>query len=194
MLRVAVTAGPAGLSLRLVYDRAHLDESYARRLAGYHLRALELLAADTSAPHHGRSLLSDEEVETHLYGLAGPCVDLTDRTFVDHFEDRVREIPDAVAAVHGPVRWTYRELDGRANRVAHALLDAGVRSEDVVAVVMDRTLDWIAAALGVFKAGGVYLPVRPDFPADRVGAQFSRSECAFVLTEPGSATLAQRAG
>ncbi|QIP73144.1 amino acid adenylation domain-containing protein [Streptomyces sp. VN1] len=194
VLRVAVVAGSAGLSLRLVYDRAHLDESYARRLAGYHLRALELLAADTSAPHHGRSLLSEEEIDTHLYGLAGPRVDLTDRTFVDHFEDRVREVPDAVAAVHGPVRWTYRELDGRANRVAHALLDAGVRTEDVVAVVMDRTLDWIAAALGVFKAGGVYLPVRPDFPADRVAAQFSRSECAFVLTEPGSATLARKAG
>ncbi|MGW8793959.1 non-ribosomal peptide synthetase [Streptomyces althioticus] len=194
VLKAAFTRDSAGLSLRLAYDRAHFDEGYARRLAGYHLRALRLLAADASAPHHGRSLLSDEEVDTHLYGLAGPRVELTDQTFVDHFEERVRDVPDAVAAVHGSSRWTYRELDRRANRIAHALLDAGVRTEDVVAVVMDRTLDWIAAALGVFKAGGVYLPVRPDFPADRVATQFRRSECAFVLTEPGSASLADRAG
>ncbi|MBO4254986.1 non-ribosomal peptide synthetase [Streptomyces griseorubiginosus] len=194
VLRAAVTREHGGLSLRLMYDRAHLDEGYARRLAGYHLRALHLLAADPHGLHHRQSLLSAEEADTQLYGLAGPRAGLSDGTFVDHFEEQVRKSPDAVAAVHGPLRLTYRELDRAANRVANALLAAGVRAEDVVAVVMDRTLDWIAAALGVFKAGGVYLPVRPDFPADRVAAQLRRSDCAFVLTEPGSADLVALAG
>ncbi|MCD7440494.1 amino acid adenylation domain-containing protein [Streptomyces lincolnensis] len=194
VLRVAVARDTAGLSLRLVYDRAHIDAEYVARLAGYHLRALHLLATDPGAPHHRQSLLSDEEVDTQLHGLAGPRAELSERTFVDHFEERVREVPDAVAAVHGTVRRTYRELDREANRIANALLAAGVRAEDVVAVVMDRTLDWIAAALGVFKAGGVYLPVRPDFPADRVAAQLRRSDCVFVLTEPDSAELVARAG
>ncbi|KUN68836.1 hypothetical protein AQJ46_19940 [Streptomyces canus] len=194
VLRAAVARDSAGLSLRLVYDRAHLDEEYARRLAGYHLRALRLLAAQPGGLHHRQSLLSDEEVDTQVYGLAGPRADLSDRTFVDHFEQQVRRTPDAVAAVHADSRLTYRELDIRANRVANALLAAGARAEDVVAVVMDRTLDWIAAALGVFKAGGVYLPVRPDFPADRIAAQLRRSDCAFVLTEPAGADLVARAG
>ncbi|MCF1596025.1 non-ribosomal peptide synthetase [Streptomyces muensis] len=193
VLKVGFVQDGTGLVLRVVHDRAELNEEYARRLAGYHVQALRLLAADPAAPHHRQSLLSAEEVDTQLHGLAGPRADLPDRTFVDLFEERVRHAPDAVAAVHGAERWTYRRLDERANRVAHALLEAGVGAENVVAVVMDRTLDWIAAALGVFKAGGVYLPVRPDFPADRVAAQLRRSDCAFALTEPASEALVERA-
>lgn len=183
----------AGLALRVLYDRAALDADYAERLAGYHLAALRSLAADPDARHDGESLLSGDEVDTQLHGLVGPRTEIPRRTFTDFFQDRVRSAPDALAAVHGTQRWTYAELDARANRVAHALLAAGLAPEDVVAVVMDRTLDWIAAAIGVFKAGGVYLPVRPDFPADRVAAQLDRSGCAFALTEPGSEQLVRQA-
>nr|AEG64689.1 LpmA [Streptomyces viridochromogenes] len=182
-----------GLALRVLHDRAAVDGTYAERLAGYHLAALRLLVADPRERHEPQSLLTDQETEHLIHGLAGPRVELSELTFVDLFEERVRENPDAVAAAHGPARWTYRELDERANRIAHALLAAGVGAEDVVAVVMDRTLDWIAAAIGVFKAGGVYLPVSPDFPAERVAAQLDRSACAFALTEPGSEELVRQA-
>jgi amino acid adenylation domain-containing protein len=193
VLRVVWSRDEYGLALRLLHDRAVLDGNYAERLAGYHLAALHHLAAGPGERHHRQSLLSDREVEKQLYGLAGPRAELPGHTFVDVFEERVRAVPGAVAAEHAGERWTYRELDERANRVAHALIDAGAGREDVVAVVMDRTLDWIAAALGVFKAGAVYLPVRPDFPADRVATQFDRSACRFALTEPGSEQLVRQA-
>ncbi|MBT2400080.1 amino acid adenylation domain-containing protein [Streptomyces sp. ISL-100] len=193
VLRVAWEREGDGLALRVLYDRGALDATYAERLAGYHLTALRLLVAGPGERHDRQSLLSEAEVDTQLYGLAGPRAALPDQTFVDLFQERVRTAPDAIAARHGAQRWTYAELDARANRVAHALLAAGAGTEDVVAVVMDRTLDWIAAAIGVFKAGGVYLPVRPDFPADRVAAQFDRSGCAFALTEPGSDKLVEDA-
>ena len=61
-----------------------------------------------------------------------------------------------------------------------------------MAVVTERNLDWLAAVLAVFKAGGVYLPIEPHFPADRIGRMLSRAGCRLVLTEPGStATLDQ---
>ncbi|WP_037972706.1 non-ribosomal peptide synthetase [Streptosporangium amethystogenes] len=192
-LRVAWERDGEGLTLRIRYDRAVLDATYAERLAGYHLAALRLLVAAPEERHDRWSLLSPAEVDTQLYGLAGPRAELPERTFVDLFQERVRVSPGATAAEHGAQRWTYAELDERANRIAHALLAAGAGAEDVVAVVMDRTLDWIAAALGVFKAGGVYLPVRPDFPADRVATQFDRSGCVFALTEPGSEQLVEAA-
>lgn len=193
VLHVAWTRDDHGLALRVLHDRAAVDGTYARRLAGYHLAALRLLVADPHAGHERASLLSPEETEKQLYGLAGPRVELPDRTFVDLFQERARQCPEAIAVEHGPVRWTYRELEQRAHRIAHALLAAGVGTEDVVAVVMDRTPDWIAAALGVFTAGGVYLPVRPDFPAERVAAQLERSACAVALTEPGSEALVRAA-
>lgn len=193
VLRVVFRPGDDGLGLCVLHDRTAFDGEYAQRLAGYHVAALELLAADPGRYHHKQSLLSPQEVETQLYGLAGPREEPGESTFVDLFEEKAREVPDAVAAVHRDTRWSYRELDERANRVARALLDAGARRENVVAVVMDRTLDWIAAALGVFKAGCVYLPVRPDFPADRVATQLDRSACAFALTEEGSEQLVRDA-
>ena len=80
----------------------------------------------------------------------------------------------------------------RANRLARALLARGLGREAVVAVVAERNLDWMAAVLAIFKAGGVYLPIEPHFPADRIAAMLSRAGCGLVLTEPGStATLGQ---
>jgi non-ribosomal peptide synthetase component F len=99
------------------------------------------------------------------------------------FEQRVKLHPDAVAAVHGDRRWTYRELNARTNRLARALLARGLRREDVVAVVTERNLDWMAAVLAVFKAGGVYLPIEPHFPAERIATTLARAECALVLTD-----------
>ena len=174
MLRLAWTQDDSGdLVLRLHHAGSALDEEYAERLAGYHLAALSALTAEPHERHDRQSLLFGAEVDTQLLRSRGPRAELPEATFTDIFEDRVRSTPDAIAAMHSGQRWTYAELDARANRVAHALLAAGARGEDVVAVVMDRTLDWIAATLGVLKAGGVYLPVRPDFPADRVATQLT---------------------
>jgi amino acid adenylation domain-containing protein len=181
------------LLLRLRYRRSVMDAGYAARLAGYHLAALELMCADPGAEHHRQSLLSDEELRVQRYELAGPRRPLPDELFVALFERQVRSRPDDVAAVHGTREWSYAELNARANRIAHTLLQGGLRPEDAVAVVMERNLDWLAAALAVFKAGGAYLPVRPDFPAERVATQLDRSGCRFAVSEAGSVTTLRAA-
>ena len=178
------------LALRLRYRTDVLDADCAARIAGYHLTALELMAADPDAEHRRQSLLSAEELCFQLEGLAGPKRDLPDRRFHELFEQQVEAHPDTVAAVYGTRQLTYRELNGRANRLGRALLARGLRREGVVAVVAERNLDWLIAVLAVFKAGGVYLPIEPHFPADRIATMLSRADCRLVLTEPGStATL-----
>lgn len=180
-------------TLRLRYRTDALDRAGAARIAGYHLTALTLLAADPDAAHGRQSLLSAEERRFQLEGLAGPRRELPDRRVHELFEERVRAHPDAIAVVCGERRWTYRELNARANRLAWALKARGLRREGVVAVVMERDLDWAAAVLAVLKAGGVYLPVEPHFPAERVTTMLSRAGCRLVLTEPGSTTTLDRA-
>ena len=101
--------------------------------------------------------------------------------------------PDAPAAVHGGREWTYRELNARANRLGRALLARGLQREDVVAVVTERNLDWVASVLAVFKAGGAYLPIEPHFPADRIAKTLTRAQCRLVLTETGSTTTLDKA-
>jgi amino acid adenylation domain-containing protein len=192
VLRVGFEAAD-GLWLTIGHDRALVDNEYATRLAGYHLASLRAVVADPTAAHQRVGLLGDAETETQLHRMAGRLAELPRTTFHELFEEQVRAHPQRLAATHGRHRRTYTELNAAANRIAHALIAKGVHAEDPVAVVLDRTVDWVAAALGVFKAGGVYLPVRPDFPVDRVATQLRRSACRFVLTEPGSADLGRRA-
>ncbi|MFJ4625704.1 amino acid adenylation domain-containing protein [Streptomyces sp. NPDC088847] len=173
-LQVSVT----GRTLRLRYRTDVLDAEAAARIAGYHLTVL----TEPDRP----VLLSDAELRFQLDALAGPRRELPDRRVHELFEDMVAVCPDAVAAVQGDRQWTYRELNSRANQLSRGLLSRGLTREGVVAVVLERNLDWMAAVLAVFKAGGVYLPVEPHFPADRVARVLQRSGCALVLTERGS--------
>jgi amino acid adenylation domain-containing protein len=195
VLWVGISRFGGSLVLRLRYRTEALDADCAARIAGYHLTALALIAADPDAEPGRQSLLSADELRFQLEGLVGPHRDLPDRRVHELFEEQVRARPDAVAAVCGSTQWTYRDLNARANRLGRALLARGLRREGVVAVVTERNLDWMAAVLAVFKAGGVYLPIEPHFPADRIATTLSRAGCGLVLTEPGcSITLDQAVG
>jgi amino acid adenylation domain-containing protein len=179
--------------LRLRYRTEVLNGECAARIAGYYVTALALIAADPDAEHGRQSLLSAEELQFQLEGLAGPHLDLPDLRVHELFEQRVEAHPDTIAAELGNQQVTYRELNARANRLGRALLARGLHREGVVAVVTERNLDWMAAVLAIFKAGGVYLPLEPHFPASRIGKALSRAECGLVLTERGSNATLDRA-
>ncbi|MBB3081876.1 non-ribosomal peptide synthetase [Geodermatophilus sabuli] len=175
-----------GARLALRYRKDVLDAGAAARICGYHRTALSQVVADPDADPLRQSLLAPAELRHQLDGMAGRSRDLPDRRAHELFEEQAGHRPDAVAAVHGDRQLTYGELNSRANRLARALRARGLLSEDVVAVVTERDLDWLTAVLAVFKAGGVYLPIEPHFPADRIATTIARAGCRLVLTEPGS--------
>ena len=160
-----------------------LDAGSATRIAGYHLTALRLLAADPdAAPAQGR-LLSDEEIRLQFEGFAGP-VDLPNRRFHELFEDRARPtrtLSQPSAATGGGRTATSMPMPTAWTSAARAR----PRPEGVVAVVSERDLEWMAAVLAIFKAGGVYLPVEPHLPADRIAAMLARAGCQLVLNRVG---------
>jgi amino acid adenylation domain-containing protein len=96
------------------------------------------------------------------------------------FEEQVARTPDAVAVVFEAQHLTYRELDERADCLAHRLRDLGVGPEILVGICMERSLEMVVALLGILKAGGAYVPIDPDYPAERV---------AFMITDAGSPVL-----
>jgi amino acid adenylation domain-containing protein len=193
VLEVAPAHHGDRLAVRLRYRTDVLDVDAAARVAGYHRTALEQLAADPEAEPGRSNLVSTEERRYQLEELGGPHRELPDRPVHELIEERAAAQPDAVAVVCGDRQWTYRELNARANRLGRALLARGVRREEVVAVVMERDLEWVAAVLAVYKSGGVYLPLEPHFPAGRIGTALSRAECRLVLTEEGSSTTLDQA-
>lgn len=99
------------------------------------------------------------------------------------FEAQVQQTPDATALVSLDQRLTYREANERANRLAHYLLKAGVSRESRVGLLMERSVEMIIALLAILKAGGTYVPVDPNAPAERVAFQLRDAEIGILLTQ-----------
>ncbi|PVD04871.1 amino acid adenylation domain-containing protein [Streptomyces sp. CS014] len=192
VLRLGTGEDESGPFLRIGYDRGALDGEFAERLAGYHHAALRAMATDPDGPHHRVSLLSRQEVAAQLYGLSGRRAERPDATVTEVFERIAGQNPDMVAIRHRDRLWTYGELNTRANDLAHALIDAGLRPEATVAVAAQRGFGWAAAVLGVLKAGGVYLPVGTNLPDGRITACLEAGECRFVLADEQSETWTRR--
>jgi amino acid adenylation domain-containing protein len=193
VLGVSLRGAAGGEALSLSYRRDVLDEDAALRIAGYHLSAVRHLVADPESDPDDADLVGPEERRVQLEQLAGPERPRPQQRFHELFEERVRQHPGRIAAVQDGREWTYAELNARANRVARALLARGLRAEDIVAVVAERDLEWMAAVIGIFKAGGAYLPLEPHFPADRIARTLTRAGARVVLSEGGSTTTLDEA-
>jgi amino acid adenylation domain-containing protein/FkbM family methyltransferase len=106
------------------------------------------------------------------------------------FEAQVDEAPEAVAVVGEGATWSYRQLNLLANRLAHHLCNRGVGAEDRVGVCLDRSPELIATVLGILKAGGVYVPLDPSYPAERLRFMLDDSGVRLVVSrEPLIAEL-----
>ena len=97
-------------------------------------------------------------------------------------EAQVDRTPHAVAVVLDDCEWSYAELDLRANALAHRLLALGVGRQALVGVFMERSFDMVVSMLAIWKAGGVYLPLEPDFPRQRLHDTVADSAAAVVIT------------
>jgi amino acid adenylation domain-containing protein/thioester reductase-like protein len=107
----------------------------------------------------------------------------TDRTFIDCFNDRVKEAPDQPAIVFGDEQLTYAQLSAKANRLARRLLELGVGPEQLVGIVTEPSLDMIVAMLGIMKAGAGYMPIDSKYLADRVQFMLEDSQASVLLTQ-----------
>jgi len=129
-------------------------------------------------------LLRPAERASLLRLAAGPSA-LRDPRLTLHgmFEAQAARTPDAVALAFEGDSLTYAGLDARANRLAHLLRSRGIGPELPVAVVMERSIEMVVALYGILKAGGFYVPVEPEHPAERVAWMLEDSAARLVLTQ-----------
>jgi amino acid adenylation domain-containing protein len=152
----------------LKYDVALFDHATIERFSSHFLVLLEAALSEPDASVARLPLMGDGERQRVLGDWnATTRPSSARRTVHGWFEAQVDRTPSAVAVECSGTRLSYAELDGRANRIANALLARGVAREERVAVEMDRSIDMLAAMLGVMKAGGAYLPIDPQLPEDR---------------------------
>ncbi|CAL9331983.1 non-ribosomal peptide synthetase [Streptomyces sp. enrichment culture] len=113
----------------------------------------------------------------------GPSVAMIEESVQAAFAAQVVRSPDAVAVRCGERELSYRELDERANRLAHRLLESGVGAEAPVAVLMERSVDLVVALLGVLKAGAFYLPLHSGYPLERMQWIVDETSAPVLLTD-----------
>jgi len=106
-----------------------------------------------------------------------------DKTIHRLFEEQVEKTPEHLAVVFEGERLTYRQLNEKANQLAHLLREKGVTAGTIVGIMMERSLDMIIGMVGILKAGGAYLPIDPSMPKNRVISMLIDSQAACLLTE-----------
>ncbi|GGN83776.1 hypothetical protein GCM10010112_62430 [Actinoplanes lobatus] len=152
----------------------------------YYLRAMTEMVADPEAAHRSVSLLGDDE-RALLETWNSLTADVPPAPVHRMVEARAADAPDAVAVESGGTALTYGELNARANRAARRLRDLGVGPDVPVALCMDRSLATITCLLAVLKAGGVYVPIEPDYPAERMEYMLREAGAPIVLADARAA-------
>ncbi|MEV0442078.1 amino acid adenylation domain-containing protein [Streptomyces spectabilis] len=174
-----------GVHGTLEFSTALYDRATAERLARHYVRLLEAAADAPGLPLSRLDLLDAADLAVLVPPVETPAAPAS--CVHEVFEERAAAAPDAVALVCGAQRLTYRELNARANRVAHHLRALGTGCGDLVGISLDRGIDLLPALIGVLKAGAGYLPLDPEHPGDRIAYTLKDAGADTVLTSQAHA-------
>ena len=171
------------IDLEVEYSTDLFDEGRIERMAGHFCTVLEAAAANPSQQLAELPLLTDAErqqlvVEWNRTEAPYP----KDQCLHQLFEEQVERAPDAIAVVFEDKQLSYRQLNERANRLAHHLQSLGVGPDRLVALCLDRSLEMVVGLLGILKAGGAYVPLDPSYPSERLAFMLRDSGALLLLT------------
>jgi len=185
-LSVVVTERRDVLQLSFNYNTDLFDFTTIRRMADHFRTLLEGVASDPGRRISELPLLSNAEkhqllVEWNETKREYP----NDKCIHELFEEQVERTPEAVAVVFDDQQLTYRELNNRANQLAHYLRKRGVGPEVLVGVCVDRSPEMIIGLLAVLKAGGAYVPLDSEYPRARLAFMVEDARVGVLLTQQG---------
>lgn len=181
-LGLAEIAG--GLLATVEYSRELFDASTVDRMMRHFVTLLENIAAEPEQRICSIPMLTSGERQQLLLEWNQTKREFEDTQCVHRLVERYAEIaPDAVAVVSGDLQVTYRELNARANKLAHYLRLVGVELEAKVGVLMDRSAGFVVALLAIIKAGGAYIPLDRECPEARLKEMTEDARMTAVVTD-----------
>ncbi|MGJ5629727.1 non-ribosomal peptide synthase/polyketide synthase [Nostoc sp. CALU 1950] len=191
-LAVLVSPGEQ-LSLRVMYDASRFEDGTISRMLGHFRTMLEAMSDDkplcvyATNPQQKISqlpILTKSEQQQLLVEWNDTQSNYPqDKSIHQLFEEQVELTPDAVAVVYENQNLTYRELNSRANQLAHYLKSLGVKADALVGICVERSLEMIVGLLGILKAGGAYVPLNPEYPQERLTFMLEDTQLSVILTQ-----------
>lgn len=173
------------LSVRVVYAADLFTRSMMERFAGHFTNVLAGMRPEVRLSR--LLLLTGDQTRRQLVEWNATAAELPAMTVTQMFESHAARSPRSIAVSFRDEKLTYGDLDAMANRFAHRLRSHGVGPEMVVGLHMPRGLPVMMAILAVFKAGAAYLPLDPEYPADRIAYMLADASCSLVIVEDSSA-------
>ena len=180
------------LSGRIVYDANRFEQETIGRMIGHFQTLLAGMGANLQQDISQLSLLSAAEEEEiliqennkNINSIHYKCIHIL-------FEEQVKKTPNAVALIYGEQHLTYRELNNRANQLAHYLQSLGVKPEVRVGICVERSSETLPEAsllmvvgiLAILKAGGAYVPLDPAYPSERLALMMEDVQTPILLTQ-----------
>ncbi|HEX8422520.1 MAG TPA: amino acid adenylation domain-containing protein, partial [Pyrinomonadaceae bacterium] len=172
------------LMLRIPYDTQRFESAAIERMIGHLQSLLEGMIARPQQRLGEVPLLPREERQRLLSALNNAAHDVSaNLTIHELFEAQVERTPDAVALVLDQESLSYRQLNERANQLAHHLRGMGVGPEVRVGICAERSLEMLVGLLGTLKAGGVYVPLDPSYPQERLSFLLEDLQVPVLLTQ-----------
>ncbi|MEM7593188.1 MAG: amino acid adenylation domain-containing protein, partial [Cyanobacteria bacterium P01_A01_bin.83] len=166
------------------YNTDLFDATTIERMAGNFKTLLEGIVADPERPITELPILTKAEEHQLLIEWNKTQADYPqDKCIHQLFEAQVAKTPDAVAVVFESQQLTYRELNTRANQLAHYLQTQGVKPETLVAICVERSHLMVIGLLAILKAGGAYVPLDPNYPTERLADILLDSQAPILLTQ-----------
>ncbi|MGH3941131.1 MAG: amino acid adenylation domain-containing protein [Pseudonocardiaceae bacterium] len=184
--------GAEHIDLHVEYSTDLFDPATAHALTGRLIRVIGSVTADESVRLSQLDLLSDDERQHVLQDWNSTHRPMSDRTLPQLFETQVRQRGTALALagqrLHPPewVKLSYTELDIVVNRLAHLLISHGAGAERTVAVVLPRSVDVMISLLAIAKTGAAFLPIEPDYPAERIRYLITDAQPVCVIASTGT--------
>ena len=169
---------------RFEYDTALFDSAAIERMAGHYKKILEGFVANPDIRLSELPLLTEAERHQLLVEWNDTTANCPkDKCIHELFEEQVERTPDVTAVVFEDKQLTYRELNAKANQLAHYLRKLGVGPEVLVSICIERSLEMIIGVLGILKAGGAYVPLDPTYPTARLSFMISDTQAPVLLTQ-----------
>jgi len=194
-IQIETTRSPFDLSLFLreregkyigyiEYSTDLFDRDRIERMAGHYRTLLEASVADPDQSIATLPILTEAERHQILVEWNDTAADYPKDKCIHHLlEEQVERTPDAIALEFEEQRVTYRELNQRANQLAHYLMTLGIGPEKLVGICAERSIEMVVGVLGILKAGGGYVPLDPAYPKERLWFMLKDSQVSVLLTE-----------
>ena len=172
------------LAITFYYDSRRFDETTIARLLGHLETLLGQMAAGLERQLWDLQILAQDEERLLLNVWTDTGTEYPRTTCVHElFAIQAAQTPDAVAVRFGNETLTYRELNERANQLAHHLQTLGVGVETFVGICMERSAEIVVGILGILKAGGTYVPLDPTYPQERLAVMLADAQPKAILTQ-----------